>query len=83
MRDLDNGKQNHFSWVTIGLIPSRKKYTLMRSICDNDLLTSPSRIDNLQAASDGRVLPQAKELDPAKLGKSLQLELNSLINLLI
>ena len=55
----------------------------MRSICDNDLLTSPSRIDNLQAASDGRVLPQAKELDPAKLGKSLQLELNSLINLLI
>ena len=65
-------------WYLLG-----KKYTLMRSICDNDLLTSPSRIDNLQAASDGGVLPQAKELDPAKLGKSLQLELNSLINLLI
>ena len=51
----------------------------MRSICDNDLLASGPRIDNLKAAGGGifASLPQTKELDPTKPCKSHQLELNS------
>ena len=73
-----NGKQNHFIMTPIKPISSRKKYTLMRSICDNDLLASALRIDNLKAAGGiFASLPKTKELHPTKPCKSHQLELNS------
>ena len=66
-------------WLPIKPISSREKYTLMRSICDNDLLASGPRIDNPKAAGGGifASLPKTKELDPTKPCKSHQLELNS------